>query len=154
MTKSAAPTLISLAGAILEHPELGLLLQLRDAIAPTFPHHWGLFGGHIEANEAPDVAIWRELEEELQLRPEMVSSWRLEQNVAHPSGGRVYIFHMLLTVTTDDLVLGEGESMQFIKIADLNPPQPYDGHPFTSFTVDALTSFLATRSALSTRSNR
>src|SRR5215204_1651536 len=85
---------VSLAGAIIVHPELGLLLQLRDLDAPTYPHHWGLFGGHMEAGESPDYAIWRELEEELQLTPQMVSRWQLGQEFPHPSGGRVYIYHL------------------------------------------------------------
>jgi ADP-ribose pyrophosphatase YjhB (NUDIX family) len=138
-------TPVSLAGAIIEHPTLGLLLQLRDHISPTYPHHWGLFGGHIETGEEPEVAVWREMEEELQLMPQMASAWRLGQEFAHPSGGRVYIYYITTTATLDDLVLGEGEAMHYARIDELNPPQPYQGHPFTSFTSQALQTYLATR---------
>jgi 8-oxo-dGTP diphosphatase len=137
------PAPVSLAGAIIEHPQLGLLLQLRDAAAPTYPHHWGLFGGHIEAGEAPDVAVWRELEEELQLAPPMVSAWRLGQDFPHLSGGRVYIYYMTTTAALDDLVLGEGEAMIYAKAAELDPPQPYLGHPFTTLSALALQTYLA-----------
>jgi 8-oxo-dGTP pyrophosphatase MutT (NUDIX family) len=138
------PFPISLAGAIIKHPELGLLLQLRDEIAPTFPHHWGLFGGHMEADEDPEFAVWRELEEELQLTAQMVSAWRLGQDFPHPSGGHVYVYYITTNATLDDLVLGEGEAMHYIKIAELNPPQPYLGHPFTTFSAQALQTYLAT----------
>jgi 8-oxo-dGTP diphosphatase len=138
----AQPEPISLAGAIIEHPDFGLLLQLRDDIAPNYPHHWGLFGGHMEAGETPDVAIWRELEEELQLTPQMVSAWQLGQHFDHPSGGRVYIYYMTTTATLDDLVLGEGEAMHYAAVGELDPPQPYQGHPFTHFTAQALQAYL------------
>lgn len=135
---------ISLAGAIIRHPDLGLLLQLRDIYAPNHPHHWGIFGGHMEAGESPEVAVWRELEEELQLTPAMVNEWQLGQNFAHVSGGRVYIYYMTTTVTPDDLVLGEGELMHYAHAVDLHPPQPYQGYPFTALTAQALQTYFAT----------
>ena len=146
MTDSTLDTTsFSLAGAIIEHPELGLLLQLRDDIAPTYPHHWGLFGGHMEAGESPEVAVWRELEEELQLTPQMVTAWRLGQTFAHERGGKVYIYYMTTTATLDDLVLGEGEAMHYAKITELDPPQPYQGHPFTSLSGTAIQTYLTER---------
>ena len=57
---------ISVAIAIL-HRHNQFLLQLRDPI-PTnivYPGHWGFFGGHIEPGETPDVALRRELIEEI-----------------------------------------------------------------------------------------
>jgi 8-oxo-dGTP pyrophosphatase MutT (NUDIX family) len=135
----------SLAGAIIEHPELGLLLQLRDEVAPNFPLHWGLFGGHMEAGEEPDFAVWRELEEELQLTPQMVNSWHLGSEFPHVSGGRVYIYYMVTNATLDDFVLGEGKAMHYARMADLNPPQPYQGYPFTTLSADALRTYLAER---------
>jgi ADP-ribose pyrophosphatase YjhB (NUDIX family) len=140
-TAPKAPVL--LAGAIIEHPTLGLLLQLRDGYAPNFPNHWGLFGGHMEAGETPDVAVWRELAEELQLTPPMVDAWRLGEDFAHPTGGRVYIYYMTTLATTDDLVLGEGEAMHYAHASELHPPQPYRGHPFTGVAAHALQTYLA-----------
>ena len=146
MTESMAPSLpISLAGAIIRHPELGLLLQLRDIYAPNYPHHWGIFGGHMEAGESPEVAVWRELDEELQLTPSLVSEWYLGQNFEHVSGVRVYVYYMTTTVTPEDLVLGEGEAMQYIQAADLNPAQTYQGYPFTPLTAQALQTYLETQ---------
>jgi hypothetical protein len=70
----------------------------------------------------------------------------LGKEYPHPSGGCVYIFYMTTTATVDELVLGEGEAMHYIKLADLNPPQPYQGHPFTTFAAQAIQGYLATLS--------
>jgi 8-oxo-dGTP diphosphatase len=140
-------TPVSLAGAVIEHPNLGLLLQLRDEDAPTYPHHWGLFGGHIEADEDPEFAIWRELEEELQLTRQMVTSWRLGLDFPHPSGGHVYAFYITTEATLEDFVLGEGEAMHYAKIAEIDPSQPYQGHAFTAVSAQILQAFLDARVA-------
>lgn len=42
-----------------------IVLQLRDATAPTFPNCLATFGGGIEQNETPMQALVRELNEEL-----------------------------------------------------------------------------------------
>ena len=148
MTASTlTPAPVSLAGAIIENPALGLLLQLRDDIAPTHPHHWGLFGGHMEMGESPDVAVWRELAEELQLMPQMVSAWQLGQEFPHASGGRVYIYYVTTDATLDDLVLGEGEAMHYAPIADLNLPHAYLGHPFAALTARALQTYLTSKAS-------
>lgn len=54
------------AAAIVVDDDLKVLLQLRDNIeAIFFPNHWGFFGGAIEKNETPQLAVLRELREEL-----------------------------------------------------------------------------------------
>jgi 8-oxo-dGTP pyrophosphatase MutT (NUDIX family) len=144
MTKSTLHSSpVSLAGAIIEHPNLGLLLQLRDGSAPNYPNSWGLFGGHMEEGESPETAVWRELEEELHLTPQMVSTWRLGQRFPHASGGDVYIYYMTTTATVDDLVLGEGEAMHYIRPDELDPPMPYEGRPFTDLAAKALQTYLS-----------
>ena len=139
------PGVVSLAAAIIEHPTLGLLLQLRDEHAPNFPLHWSLFGGHMEADEDPDFALWRELDEDLQLTQQMVKSWRLAWNLPHHSGGRVYIYHVITEATLDNLVLGEGKAMHFANALDLDPPQPYRGHYFTAYSSRVLRDYLSTQ---------
>jgi 8-oxo-dGTP pyrophosphatase MutT (NUDIX family) len=58
------------AAAILVMDDGRYLLQHRDDRPDIWdPDRWGLFGGAIEAGELPEVALARELEEELELRP-------------------------------------------------------------------------------------
>ncbi len=44
-----------------------ILLQHRDAGAPTLPNYWAFFGGGIEKGETPEQAVKREAKEELQI---------------------------------------------------------------------------------------
>lgn len=52
------------------------LLQLRDDIPGIiYPGHWGLFGGHLEPGETPDIAVKRELLEEISYIPPTLSKF-------------------------------------------------------------------------------
>lgn len=81
------------------------LLQLRDDI-PTivYPGHWAFFGGHIEPGESPDVAIWRELQEEINYTPPWLKLFKQSQtnNIVR------HIYYGPLTVPLDELDLHEG----------------------------------------------
>src|SRR5690349_7885568 len=56
------------AVAIIVVDDACYLMQLRDQKPNIFyPGHWGLFGGALETNEDPAVALKRELKEELHL---------------------------------------------------------------------------------------
>lgn len=59
MRRSAAAVVMDERGRV--------LLQHRTADAPTWPGHWGLFGGGIEVGENPKQAVVRELQEEIGL---------------------------------------------------------------------------------------
>ena len=81
------------------------LMQLRDNI-PTilYPGLWGLFGGHIEAGETPEVAVEREILEEIGFQI------KVPQKFGCYSDNRIirHVFYAPLTVALDELVLGEG----------------------------------------------
>ncbi len=109
----------SVAGAIIEHPQHGFLLQLRDKHAPSWPLYWSLFGGHLEPGETPEVALWRELAEELTFTPGHALACELVQRNPRPQGGTQYIYYILTHATPDDLVLGEGKAMAYVPAADL-----------------------------------
>ncbi|MCU0550005.1 MAG: NUDIX hydrolase [Leptolyngbya sp. Prado105] len=48
------------------HQHQKFLLQLRDNIPNiAYPGHWGLFGGHLDPGETPEIAVVRELQEEI-----------------------------------------------------------------------------------------
>jgi 8-oxo-dGTP pyrophosphatase MutT (NUDIX family) len=57
-------------GVIIHDPEGRVLLQHRDAAAPTNANKWGLWGGSIEPGESIIEATIREIEEELSIRIE------------------------------------------------------------------------------------
>jgi 8-oxo-dGTP diphosphatase len=109
----------SLAGAIIEHPTHGFLIQLRDEHAPTYPLHWSLFGGHMEGDEAPEFGLWRELAEELAFTPAQAKTWRLVQRNPRPHGGIQFIYHIETQVELDELVLNEGKAMRYVAPADV-----------------------------------
>jgi 8-oxo-dGTP pyrophosphatase MutT (NUDIX family) len=84
------------------------LLQLRDDLDwIAAPGCWGLFGGHLEPGESPEVALRRELLEEI--------SWRAESlryRFAHRNAERMlHFFSTTLLAPLDSLCLREGQDM-------------------------------------------
>jgi 8-oxo-dGTP diphosphatase len=99
-----AKSLVEVAIAILPH-DGKFLMQLRDNI-PTilYPGLWGLFGGHIEAGETPEIAVIREVIEEIGYQitaPKKFGCYGDERAMRH-------VFYAPLTVGIDRLVLSEG----------------------------------------------
>lgn len=92
------------------------LMQLRDNI-PTivYPGYWAMFGGHIELGETPEIAVKRELQEEIGYSPATVNLFGHYQN----SIASRHVFHAYLDVDLDALVLGEGWDMGLLSIADI-----------------------------------
>jgi 8-oxo-dGTP diphosphatase len=92
------------------------LMQLRDNI-PTilYPGLWGLFGGHIEAGETPEIAAEREIMEEIGYQITEL------QKFGCYSDDRVirHVFYTPLTVDTDRLVLSEGWDFGLITPAQI-----------------------------------
>lgn len=84
------------------------LLQLRDDI-PNIAHpgKWAFFGGHIEPNESPEVAVKRELAEEIGYVPPVISWF----NTFPTSEVVRHIYYGELTVDINQLVLNEGWDM-------------------------------------------
>jgi len=59
------------AGILLIDDEKRMILQHRDAGAPTHPNTWALFGGRIEDGESPEEGAIREIKEELGVKVEL-----------------------------------------------------------------------------------
>ncbi|MDJ0737078.1 MAG: NUDIX hydrolase [Nostocaceae cyanobacterium] len=113
---------VQVAIAIL-YQENKFLMQLRDNI-PTilYPGYWGLFGGHIEAGETPDVTVQREVLEEI--------AYKLPPTFAefgtYPDEGVIrHVFHAPLEVEIEQLVLNEGWDMGLLRPEDIHKGRCY-----------------------------
>lgn len=87
------------------------LCQLRDDVPNIrYPGNWALFGGHMEPGETPEVAVLRELNEEISYIPASVSLFccATEGDVVR------HVFHAQLSVDVKDLVLLEGWDMKLL----------------------------------------
>ncbi|NET41936.1 NUDIX hydrolase [Okeania sp. SIO2B3] len=98
------------------------LMQLRDNI-PTilYPGIWAFFGGHLEPGETAEVALKRELAEEIGYVPETVSEFGVYSDVKVVR----HVFYAPLTVELKDLVLGEGWDMGLLTPAEIKAGKAY-----------------------------
>ncbi|MEM7553570.1 MAG: NUDIX hydrolase [Cyanobacteria bacterium P01_A01_bin.84] len=98
------------------------LMQLRDNI-PTilYPGFWGLFGGHIESGETPEIAVKREIIEEIGYE---TSNFTKFGNYPDEKAVR-HVFYAPLTVDLDKLVLGEGWDMGLLSAEDIRKGECY-----------------------------
>ncbi|MGD1905449.1 MAG: NUDIX domain-containing protein [Leptolyngbyaceae cyanobacterium] len=98
------------------------LLQLRDNI-PTiiYPGFWAFFGGHLDPGETPEVAVWRELQEEIGYTPPWLKKFdrRCYDQVIRN------IFYGPLTVDVQDLILGEGWDLGLWSLEDIHKGERY-----------------------------
>lgn len=112
---------IEVAIAILPH-DGKFLMQLRDNI-PTilYPGLWGLFGGHIEQGETPEIAVEREILEEIGYKitnPHKFGLYSDDRIVRH-------VFYTPLVVSIDRLVLGEGWDFGLLTTAQIRAGAAY-----------------------------
>ena len=133
---------------LLVDPGGRVLLQHRDADAPTSANKWSLPGGKVEPGETPEQAAHRELLEETGLsvrgpldlfmsftaRRNDDGTWRVAEDRVElaPSGaGRdIYVFYAGTGARQEDVVLGEGQDMRFVApdaalTLDLSPTTAY-----------------------------
>ncbi|MEM7657560.1 MAG: NUDIX domain-containing protein [Bacteroidota bacterium] len=77
----------SIAALLIYNAQNEFLFYLRDD-KPTipFPHHWDLFGGHVEEGESVEEALKRELMEELRWDIPKYGFFREYQTFNEPSG--------------------------------------------------------------------
>jgi 8-oxo-dGTP diphosphatase len=98
------------------------LMQLRDNIPGIlYPGYWALFGGHIEPGETPDIAVQREILEEIAyILPPFVEfgCYPDERVVRH-------VFHAPLLVELNQLVLNEGWDMGLLTPEDIRQGNCY-----------------------------
>ncbi|WP_404789078.1 NUDIX hydrolase [Altericista sp. CCNU0014] len=81
------------------------LMQLRDPVPHiVHPGHWGMFGGHLDAGETPQEAIWRELAEEICYTPPALTLFCEDREVSVVR----HVFYGELAVPIEALDLREG----------------------------------------------
>ncbi len=92
-------------------------MQLRDNI-PTilYPGLWGLFGGHIEAGETPEIAVVREIAEEIayDLPPDFQKFDIYGDEIVHR-----HVFYAPLTVPVAELNLQEGWDLGLLSLEEI-----------------------------------
>lgn len=92
------------------------LLQLRDNIPNiAYPGHWGLFGGHLEPGEVPEVALVRELQEEICYAPQNAVKF----GVYEDDRALRHVFAAPLTVGLEALTLMEGWDLGLLTRSDI-----------------------------------
>jgi 8-oxo-dGTP diphosphatase len=98
------------------------LLQLReDNPAIVYPGVWTFFGGHIEPGESPEVAVKREILEEISYEmpsAEFFGRYEMPEFIR-------YVFHAPLTVELEDLVLQEGWDLGLWTIDEIQKGERY-----------------------------
>jgi 8-oxo-dGTP pyrophosphatase MutT (NUDIX family) len=102
----------ALANAVIVVDGRYALQHRDDNPAIPWPGHWGLFGGAIEPDEAADVAIVREIEEELGLTATFRLLWSTDDH-RDWSGHRrqLYVFETDVTASWAQHRLGEGQGV-------------------------------------------
>ncbi len=98
------------------------LMQLRDNI-PTilYPGLWGFFGGHMEPGETPEIAVRREIMEEIGYHiadPKTFGCYSDDRVIRH-------VFYAPLTVDIDELVLNEGWDLGLLTPAQIEAGVAY-----------------------------
>ena len=94
------------------------LLQLRDFKSSIiYPGHWGAFGGEVEGGESPEIAVGRELIEEIGYSPKSFSFFREVCIDDHELN--LHIFYCNMNVSLAKLNLMEGVEMGLFSVEQI-----------------------------------
>lgn len=119
--KAVGETRVQVAIAVLYQGDR-FLMQLRDDVPNiVYPAHWGMFGGHLEPGETPEVAVQREVLEEINYSLPTVTRFGcyVDDRVIR------YVFHSPLKVELEDLTLLEGWDLRLLTLEEIQQGQCY-----------------------------
>jgi len=106
-----------IAQIILENDNGEFLFYLRDGKPGIpFPHHWDLFGGHVEEGETPEEALIREVKEELNYdlkEYKFFKEYTCLEGDTYPN--IKYIYSGKINLQIEEITLLEGERVQYFK---------------------------------------
>jgi len=106
-----------IAAIIFENDKGDFLFYLRDnKPGIPFPHHWDLFGGHVEEGETPEEALIREVKEEINFDLKDFRFFRkYECNEGDAYPNVKYIFSGRMNLPVNEITLLEGEELRYFK---------------------------------------
>jgi 8-oxo-dGTP pyrophosphatase MutT (NUDIX family) len=113
--------IVDVAVAIL-YRDHKFLMQLRDNIPNIIaPGCWALFGGHIEPGESPEIAVQREVKEEIGYELTAFSKFGIYQDETAIR----YAFQAPLLVPVNELILAEGWDLDLLTAEDIQRGESY-----------------------------
>lgn len=98
-----------------------VLLQLRCKDDVPYPNYWTLPGGKVEEGESPDLAIVREVKEELGLD---LHHFKLFKTTVENTSDEVverHIYWGSISEKAEDLILGEGVALKYFDLKEISP---------------------------------
>lgn len=94
-------------------PDGKVVLQRRDNKAEIASNKLALFGGHVEAGEPPDAAMWRELGEETSLDVASLDIRQVDELELTSQDGTVSHFYTYMTdIPSADFEVYEGSGAE------------------------------------------